>query len=169
MNAKISFTLLPPLWFRDSQTVGGWGHLLDRALVHLESRFPEGPGCCIGPLTPESVFFPTAGWQFTWAQMVSLWPEQCLELKLSAWPIFSWQHLFSDVFCTRFLPSAQMFVRRLNEFMHWVLLKGWTWLSLTSFSILKMPKRYIIGCLASFTGLGLSASSSFVSCVPPLL
>lgn len=44
--------------------MGGWGYLLIRALAHLESRFPEGPRCCIGSLNLESVFFPTAADNF---------------------------------------------------------------------------------------------------------
>lgn len=58
---KISFTPLPQLWLGNASAMGGWGHLLVRALVHVESRFPEGPRCCIGSLSPKSVFFLTAG------------------------------------------------------------------------------------------------------------
>lgn len=48
---KIPFTPLPQLMFGNAEAVGGWGRLLVRALVHAESRFPEGPICCIGSLT----------------------------------------------------------------------------------------------------------------------
>lgn len=58
---KKSFTPLPQLWLGNASAMGGWDHLLVTALVHVESRFPEGPRCCRESLSPKSVFFLTAG------------------------------------------------------------------------------------------------------------
>lgn len=135
----------------------------DAQAVGERVTFSLGPGCCIRSLCSECAphRWPTV----CYAQTLSLQAEQCVALKLSAWPLFSWQ-LLSDDLCACFLPPAQTFVRRLSGFMHWVLPRDQSRLSRTSFSILKCQKVWSL-LLSQLYGRGLG-TSSYVCSVHPV-